>query len=139
MIEGSAIRIEVTETAVISNIDIAKSVLPQFRQHDIKICMDDFGTGYSSLSYLSELPFDVLKIDRSFINEMEDRVQSQKLVRTILALADELELTVIAEGVENERQYEMLSEMGCDCGQGYLFARPLSAADAMIWLEENQG
>lgn len=139
LIKGSAIRIEVTETAVISNIDIAKSILPQFRQRGIKICMDDFGTGYSSLSYLSELPFDVLKIDRSFINEIEDRVQSQKLVRTILVLADELELMVIAEGVENERQYEMLLEMGCDCGQGYLFAKPLSAADVMVWLEKNQG
>jgi diguanylate cyclase (GGDEF)-like protein len=128
------LRLELTETAVIANIGAACDVLPALRERRIPLCMDDFGTGYSSLSYLNELPFDVLKIDRSFVTGIEARQESQVLVRTILALAQSMGLQVVAEGVETEAQAALLLSMGCPYGQGYHFARPLPAGQAGDWL-----
>ncbi len=128
------LRLELTETAVITNIDAASSVLPALRERHIPLYMDDFGTGYSSLSYLNELPFDVLKIDRSFITEIETRDQSQILVRTVLALAQAMGLDVVAEGIETEGQATLLHAMGCRYGQGYYFSRPVAAEQAETWL-----
>ena len=128
------LRLELTETAVITNIDAASSVLPALRERHIPLYMDDFGTGYSSLSYLNELPFDVLKIDRSFITEIETRNQSQILVRTVLALAQAMGLDVVAEGIETEGQATLLHAMGCRYGQGYYFSRPVAAELAETWL-----
>jgi len=128
------LRLELTETAVITNIDAASSVLPALRERHIPLYMDDFGTGYSSLGYLNELPFDVLKIDRSFITEIETRDQSQILVRTVLALAQAMGLDVVAEGIETEGQAALLHAMGCRYGQGYYFSRPVAAEQAATWL-----
>ncbi|WP_295446039.1 bifunctional diguanylate cyclase/phosphodiesterase [uncultured Thiodictyon sp.] len=129
------LRLELTETAIITNIDAASAVLPALRERHIPLYMDDFGTGYSSLSYLNELPFDVLKIDQSFVTGIEAREQSQILVRTVLALAQAMGLSVVAEGVETEGQAALLHAMGCPYGQGYLFSRPVPAQQACAWLQ----
>jgi diguanylate cyclase (GGDEF)-like protein len=128
------LRLELTETAVMTNIEVASGLLPALRERQIPLCMDDFGTGYSSLSYLNELPFDVLKIDRSFVSGIETREPSQFLVRTVLAMAQSMGLQVIAEGVESEEQATLLWSMGCPYGQGYHFSQALPAAQAEAWL-----
>jgi EAL domain-containing protein (putative c-di-GMP-specific phosphodiesterase class I) len=89
--------------------------------------MDDFGTGYSSLSYLHSFPFDVLKIDRSFVSRMTEGEQPLQIVRTIVELARVMGMDVVAEGIETREQYRLLREMGCRYGQGFLFARPMTA------------
>ena len=133
-VRAGDIRIELTETAVIANLDVANVVLPRLRDQGILLCMDDFGTGYSSLSYLSDLPFSVLKIDKSFIDHVVDRDDQRTLVRTILAMADTMALKVVAEGIETPGQRSLLAEMRCGYGQGYLFAKPLAPEAATAWL-----
>jgi EAL domain-containing protein (putative c-di-GMP-specific phosphodiesterase class I) len=91
--------------------------------------VDDFGTGYSSLAYLKRFPLDTLKIDRSFIAELHDGAQDAAIVRAIIAMAHSLELNVVAEGVEEDSQLELLREWGCDDVQGYLISRPVNADD----------
>jgi EAL domain-containing protein (putative c-di-GMP-specific phosphodiesterase class I) len=95
----------------------------------VSLLMDDFGTGYSSLNYLHAFPFDVLKIDRSFVARMIPGDQSLHIVRTIIELARALEMDVVAEGIETREQYDLLRHLGCRYGQGYLFAAPMKADD----------
>jgi len=128
------LHLELTESAVITNLEAANTELPLIKQSGVALCMDDFGTGYSSLSYLSRLPFDVLKIDRSFIDDLVGNERCQALIRTVLALARDMKLKVVAEGVEQADQRDWLSRMDCDFGQGYLFSKPLSAIDTRAWL-----
>ena len=97
----------------------------------IKIAIDDFGTGYSSLSYLNNLPSDMLKIDKSFIDVMNDSESSKKYVATIISIGHILHLQVISEGVESADQIETLKSVGCDYIQGYVWGRPMSPEDAM--------
>ncbi|MEH0166291.1 putative bifunctional diguanylate cyclase/phosphodiesterase [Roseateles microcysteis] len=129
------IRIEVTESSVIANQDVAFGLLPRLKEQGFLLCMDDFGTGYSSLSYLSELPFDVLKIDRSFITDLCRRQELGALVNTVISLADSMGMIVVAEGVEEPAQCEALHKLHCGYGQGYMFSRPMNAANATAWLE----
>lgn len=131
----SCLALELTERSLIENISQAKDSLRQLRQRGIRILLDDFGTGYSSLSYLSEFRLDVLKIDRSFISNMTDDATDHPIVNTIIALAKGLQLSVVAEGIETKAQQQVLQRLGCDYGQGYWFARPLSAEQAMDWLK----
>jgi EAL domain-containing protein (putative c-di-GMP-specific phosphodiesterase class I) len=105
----------------------ALEVLGGLRRLGVSVLMDDFGTGYSSLSYLHSFPFDVLKIDRSFVCRMAEGDQPMQIVRTIIELARVLGMNVVAEGIETREQYRLLREMKCRYGQGYLFARPMSA------------
>ncbi len=130
--EGISIRdiqLEVTETAVMQNMKTAVEVLQRMRDRGIKIALDDFGTGYSSLTYLKNLPIDVVKIDRGFIKNIEEKKQDEFIVKTVVELAHELGKEVVAEGIETKRQYEFLREIGCDIAQGYLFSRPVPAED----------
>jgi diguanylate cyclase (GGDEF)-like protein/PAS domain S-box-containing protein len=117
--------LEITETAVIGDTDEARSVLSQLRDHGVHVAVDDFGTGYSSLSYLRELPVDILKIDRSFINAVREGMALPEIVQGILDLAHTLHLGTVAEGIESTTQLEQLRASGCEVGQGYLFARSL--------------
>jgi diguanylate cyclase (GGDEF)-like protein/PAS domain S-box-containing protein len=123
----SRLEIEVTEAVLIKDDDVALSVLHRLREMGIAIALDDFGTGYSSLSYLRRFPFDKVKIDRSFVADLETP-GSASIVRAVLSIAAAWGMTTTAEGVETERQREMLRELGCDQMQGYLFGRPVSAA-----------
>jgi EAL domain-containing protein (putative c-di-GMP-specific phosphodiesterase class I) len=119
--------LEMTESSLIPNLRIALKVLGSLRRLGCSLLLDDFGTGYSSLNHLHSFPFDVLKIDRSFVDRMTQGDQPLQIVRTIIELARVLGLDVVAEGIETREQYRVLRQLGCRFGQGYLFARPLSA------------
>ncbi|TLP58463.1 EAL domain-containing protein [Parasedimentitalea maritima] len=121
------LEIEITETAIVLDFDLAKRSIEQLRELGVSLALDDFGTGFSSLSNLRLLPFDRLKIDRSFVTGIYSCLENQKIVAGILALANELELTVTAEGVENlqDHQFLMSMEYQCQQGQGYHYAKPL--------------
>ncbi|WP_306523826.1 EAL domain-containing protein [Rheinheimera sp.] len=126
--------IEITESALIDKMAQAKMSIDCLRAAGVKVLLDDFGTGYSSLSYLHEFQLDVLKIDRSFIAGIRPRIQENAVVNTIITLAKTLSLTVIAEGIETSLQRKLLSELGCDAGQGYWFAKAVTAKEASAWL-----
>ena len=126
----SALKLEITESHLMDNQQVVSSVLEKLRTRQIPLSIDDFGTGYSSLSYLHRLPVDILKVDRSFVQNMHEDRDSRNIVKAIVSLAHSLNMKVIAEGVETEEHYRMLSELGCEFGQGYWFAKPLSAVDA---------
>ncbi|MBJ7439191.1 MAG: EAL domain-containing protein [Sphingopyxis sp.] len=130
-IGGERLMIELTESAIIGDPDLALSVLSELKALDARVAMDDFGTGYSNLAYLQRLPLDVLKIDRSFVEHMVDDRDKVAIVRTIQSLAEVLGMKTTAEGVETADQARLLSALGCDFGQGYLFARPLEGAAAL--------
>ncbi|HEY3323109.1 MAG TPA: EAL domain-containing protein [Planctomycetota bacterium] len=124
-LSGSNLKIEVTEGTLMKNSQANAAVLAELRKLGIRLSMDDFGTGYSSLNYLHRFPLDVLKIDRSFIGGMNEKdSKSNAIVRTILSLARNFNLEVIAEGVETTAQLGLLRELNCDFGQGYYFAHP---------------
>jgi len=119
--------LEMTESSLIPDVSTALDVLGSLRRLGVSLLMDDFGTGYSSLSYLHSFPIDVLKIDRSFVGRMTEGEQPLQIVRTIIELARVLGMEVVAEGIETVEQYHLLRELGCRLGQGFLFARPMSA------------
>lgn len=126
----SALKLELTESALVDNLNTVTHKMRALRQVGISWSLDDFGTGYSSLSSLKHLPFDQVKIDRSFIQDLPD-TRSRAIIDTILRLGDSLGLTVIAEGVETEAQHDALRAAGCSCFQGYLFGRPVPIAALM--------
>jgi diguanylate cyclase (GGDEF)-like protein len=128
-IPPEALRLEITESAIMQNADTAVVLLRRLKDLGVGISLDDFGTGYSSLSYLHRFPLDTLKIDRSFVGRIDQEPRSANLVQTILTLAASLGVKAVAEGVENRLQLQMLHEMGCALGQGYHFSRPLDPAD----------
>jgi len=129
-LEPQNLRLEITESQIIDNVESAVQVLSQLKAKGIHLSMDDFGTGYSSLSYLHRLPFDTLKIDRSFISQLGPSGENSEIIRTIVLLARNLGLDVVAEGVETAEQLTQLQAIGCEYGQGYFFARPLDAQSA---------
>src|SRR5262249_37065363 len=120
------VRIEITETALMDNASVAANVLKELRDFGVKVYLDDFGTGYSSLSHLHTLPVDALKIDRSFVRSLL-LPERPAIVESILGLARTLNTSVVAEGIDDERQARELERLGCTHAQGYLFSRPLSA------------
>jgi len=122
--DPSQLEVEVTESVLMESSEQALEVLRQIKDMGITLALDDFGTGYSSLSYLHTFPFDILKIDQSFVRGMGRSVTSQGVVKAILALAEEFGLATVAEGVETHEEAAVLRALGCDAGQGYLFARP---------------
>jgi EAL domain-containing protein (putative c-di-GMP-specific phosphodiesterase class I) len=130
------LNLEVTESMVMEHSETALEVLNQLTALGVSLSTDDFGTGYSSLSYLHRFPFERLKIDRSFIGKMDSDEKSEEIIRTILTLADNLNLEVVAEGIENEHQYSRLRELGCRFGQGYLISKPVDAAQTERILSE---
>jgi EAL domain-containing protein (putative c-di-GMP-specific phosphodiesterase class I) len=119
--------LEMTESSLIPNKHAAMAVMNSLRSIGISLSMDDFGTGYSSLSNLHSFPFDVLKIDRSFVGRITEGAQPLQIVRTIIELARVFDLDVVAEGIETFEQYRLLRQIGCRFGQGYLFAKPMPA------------
>jgi len=127
------LKIEITESMVMENVETAIAVLGQLRALGVELAIDDFGTGYSSLSYLHRFPINTLKIDRSFVTRMTDNQENAEIVRTIVTLARSLEMDVVAEGVETAEQLRQLRDLECDFGQGYLFSRPV-AAEAVLEL-----
>ncbi len=126
--------LEITEGVLLADSPATRAWLAEARQRGFKISLDDFGTGYSSLAYLKNFPLDRIKIDKSFVCDIESQTPDKALVRAILAMAVELGLEVIAEGIETNSQLLLLREMGCPYGQGYGIARPMPAQDAIEWI-----
>jgi diguanylate cyclase (GGDEF)-like protein/PAS domain S-box-containing protein len=124
-LEPCYLEIEITESMTM-NIDSAIEIIDQLKQLGVKVAIDDFGTGYSSLNYLKRLPIDRLKIDQSFVNDIEKDSNDRDIVATIITIGHNLKMKVIAEGVESEEQLQFLNNLGCDDVQGYLFSKPLA-------------
>ena len=122
--------VEVTENLFISSIEVAKEVLTALKSLGVKIALDDFGTGFASLSYLHKLPIDVLKIDKVFIDTLNDEGETDEFIRAIVSMGHLLGCKIIAEGVETESQMNKLKEYDCDVLQGYLLGKPMSFEDA---------
>ena len=119
------LKLEITESAVMENVETATELLNRLRALGLRISMDDFGTGYSSLSHLRRFPINTLKIDRSFVTQMVEDDENAEIVRTIVGLAKNLGMDLVAEGVETPGQIEALKSLGCEYGQGYFFSKPL--------------
>lgn len=137
------LELEITETIAVKNMEFAKSILCNLQALGVHIAMDDFGTGYSSLNYLKQLPFNTLKIDQSFIQDLKPASKDVEIINAVIALGKGLDLKVVAEGVDNEEQLELLRSLNCEIVQGYLFSRPLSVDSTTDilqanWLQRNQ-
>lgn len=135
------IKFEITESALMKHTDTVDRVLESLRSRGIELAIDDFGTGYSSLSYLDKLPVQILKVDRSFVNGLAQpggkSGGAHEIVRATISLAHNLQMRVVAEGIETEEQLQALKNYGCDYGQGYLIARPLTPEDATQFLVDH--
>ena len=130
------IEFEITETSIMKDIDSVIILLQKIKELGITISVDDFGTGYSSLSYLNRLPIDILKIDREFVMQLEDNSSSNSIVTATMALSKALKLTTVAEGVETMQQKEILSELGCNLIQGYLYSKPLALNNLLEFMKK---
>ncbi|AOW79107.1 diguanylate cyclase [Colwellia sp. PAMC 20917] len=133
-IKPSQLRVELTERALLENSDLVLENMNTLKVLGVKILLDDFGTGYSSLSYLHRFPIDVLKIDRSFINNAHEHDNHQAIIKTIIDLATNLNMGTVGEGIENLADAELLTAMACRYGQGYYYAKPMAAADSEKYL-----
>jgi len=135
-VQPASLIIELTETAAMSDVVTAMDVLTRLRIKGFRLAIDDFGSGYSSLVQLQMLPFSELKIDRAFVQDCDHSKQSSVIVKTIIDLAHNLDLTCVAEGVESEAQLSLLRSLGCEMVQGYLISKPLLPDAATMWLHD---
>ncbi len=135
---GQFLKLEITETTIMENSDLARDILLDLKTLNISLAIDDFGTGYSSLSYLNRFPADTLKVDRSFVSQMDRNEESLKIVHIITSLASILGMNVVAEGIETEKQLKTLRQMGCHTGQGYYFSKPLKEKDVPKYIKDHQ-
>jgi EAL domain-containing protein (putative c-di-GMP-specific phosphodiesterase class I) len=126
-LDPEQLEIEITETALMQDPDTALQMLKKLRDLGLSISLDDFGTGYSSLSYLKRFPVNVLKIDKTFVDDLPNDLDNAAIIRAIIAMAERLRLHVVAEGVETREQLEFLHNEGCERVQGYYFQRPVPA------------
>jgi EAL domain-containing protein (putative c-di-GMP-specific phosphodiesterase class I) len=124
---GDCLTLEITESMLVEDINKTIELLNQLKARKVQISIDDFGTGYSSLNYLHRLPADFLKIDRSFVGQMQPDNRNYQVVNTIIALSNQLGLATVAEGIETQQQQQWLQQLDCELGQGYLFSKPLAA------------
>ena len=131
------LEIEITESVLMTNTNLAIETLKQVRDLGVSVAMDDFGTGYSSLGYLCKFPFDKLKIDRSFLLSNEQSRQSKRIIETMIALGHSLDLIVVAEGVEHPEQLDMLEALSCSEAQGFHLGRPMPAAEAELFVDQH--
>jgi EAL domain-containing protein (putative c-di-GMP-specific phosphodiesterase class I) len=128
-IRPSTLKLEITESTAMENAERSAQILNRLKELGVQLSIDDFGTGFSSLSQLHRLPFDTLKIDRSFVNAVGEMGENSEILQTIISLAKNLKMKVIAEGIETENQLSLLRNMGCDYAQGYLLAKPMPSAE----------
>ena len=125
----SNLKVEVTESILLKSMHVPIAILQTFKNLGIKIALDDFGTGYSSLGYIRQLPLDTIKIDRSFITQIESNDKDAGIVRLIIAMAHTLDMDVVVEGIEKEQTLDLLKSYGCDMAQGFLLGRPVTAGE----------
>lgn len=128
--------LEMTETGMISLPNLAIDITSRFRISGMSLAIDDFGTGNASLSNLHKLPFNQLKIDKSFICNLDTDLESQKIVKAVVDLGHNLDMTIVAEGLENRESFAILEKFGCDSAQGFLIAKPMPESDLLPWLKE---
>ena len=133
-----ALELEITESTIMADPARAFEILTSINRMGVALFIDDFGIGYSSLGYLKRLPASAIKIDKSFVLNMTDDENDAMIVRSIIDLAHDLKLKVIAEGVENRAVWDRLAALGCDAAQGYYMSRPLPAAEMTEWLLDSQ-
>ncbi len=136
-LEPSFLKLEITESAIMENVEEVNNTLIRLRDMGIMLSLDDFGTGYCSLSYLHRFPMSVLKIDQSFVKDLHLKIENWQIVHTIAILAKNLEMDVIAEGIETKEQLDKLKELHCQYGQGYYFSKPLPPEEATELLTQN--
>jgi diguanylate cyclase (GGDEF)-like protein len=122
--------IEITESSLFADLDLARSIVTSLKNQGIRLALDDFGTGFSSLSHLRSLPFDIIKIDRTFVTNMHLKRESAAIVRAVTTLAASLPVPVCVEGIENEESYKAVVRLGCEMGQGWYFGKPMQAEEA---------
>ncbi len=135
---SNRLKLEITESVVMENAELTIELLLQLKEIGVQLSIDDFGTGYSSLSYLHRFPIDTLKIDRSFISTMGQGLENREIVQTIISLAKNLGMDVVAEGIETPEQCQRLRNLDCEYAQGFLFSRPLPQEDATKLLKEKK-
>jgi EAL domain-containing protein (putative c-di-GMP-specific phosphodiesterase class I) len=135
-VPAAKLTLEITEGSMMGNIETSIAMLSKLKELGINLSIDDFGTGYSSLAYLKRLPVHELKIDILFVRNMLNSIGDKKLVRTIIDLAHNFDLTAVAEGVEDQQTFDLLRELGCDVAQGFLFSRALPEADFINWYRQ---
>jgi len=133
-LDPSMLTLEITETALMRNVDASAQRLRELKELGVQIAVDDFGTGYSSLAYLRNFPFDKIKIDRSFVRDLLVRKDCQAIIRAVVGLARSLGIATIIEGIETKEQLEIAKIEGCDEGQGYLFAKPMPEREVAEFL-----
>jgi EAL domain-containing protein (putative c-di-GMP-specific phosphodiesterase class I) len=138
-LDPRGLKLEITESVLMENSARNTGQLARLRGLGLELMIDDFGTGYSSLSSLHRFPIETLKIDRTFVNRMEFEEENSEIVRTIMTLGRNLDMSVVAEGVETQAQLELLRGLGCDMGQGFLFSNAVDAEAAEAWLESLPG
>ena len=137
-LDPQSLQVEVTESVVMEHVEASIALLSRLRELNVQLHIDDFGTGYSSLGYLKRLTLDKLKIDKSFIDDVLDDRSEAEITATIVMMAHNLGLRVIAEGVESDGQLAFLRQLGCDEVQGYLFGKPQPAEEiAVLWDRHN--
>jgi len=136
-ISADKVEFEVTETSLIENINHSLVILNELRKIGFRIALDDFGNGYSSLNYLKKLPLNKVKLDKSFLDEMENSEKDQLLVKSIIELSHNLDLKVVAEGIESLKQIDLLENMDCDYIQGYYYGKPMPVNEIEEWMREN--
>jgi EAL domain-containing protein (putative c-di-GMP-specific phosphodiesterase class I) len=129
--------LEIVETLLLHEDEEVWADLAELREAGVRVAIDDFGTGYSSLSYLRQMALDVVKLDKSFVGEIALSAQQRALVEGIVQLANTLGLEVIAEGIETQEQRDILADIGCPYGQGYLFSKPLPGGETFPWLVDD--
>jgi EAL domain-containing protein (putative c-di-GMP-specific phosphodiesterase class I) len=135
-LEAGSLTIEVTETALMRDAEQTAKRLAAIKALGVRIAIDDFGTGYSSMAHLQHFPVDALKIDRSFIAQMAHNQEGETILQTLVQLGNALSIETLAEGIEQAHELTLLQGEQCDSGQGFLFARPLDAADTEAFLEQ---
>jgi EAL domain-containing protein (putative c-di-GMP-specific phosphodiesterase class I) len=133
-VEAKDLKLEITESAVMDNAEMSARLLKRLKALGVQLSIDDFGTGYSSLGYLHRFPVNTLKIDRSFVGRIGEAAENIEIVRTIVSLAENIGMEVVAEGVETLSQLTQLRKLNCRYGQGYLFSRPVDAASVTAWI-----
>ncbi len=136
-LDPSCLKLEITESHIMENSELAVTIMNRLRALGVEMSLDDFGTGYSSLSYLHRLPASYLKIDRSFVNRMVETGENREIIHTIIKLAQNLKMKVVAEGIETEDQLAHLTHLKCDYGQGFLFSKPMEAEAAKDYIASN--
>jgi diguanylate cyclase (GGDEF)-like protein len=129
-----SLKLEITESMVMDDVESAIAILKRLKALNLQLSIDDFGTGFSSFNYLHRFPMDTLKVDKSFVSQMDESEKNIEIVSTIIMLGHKLNMDVVAEGIETESQMQKLRQLGCNYGQGYFFAKPLSSEDATQFL-----